>query len=415
MEISAHDRVIRVPPNTDPDYNTDNPLHSLINYTERVQLAAEREVYAQEYLQYLVPFKSLELHGPRATNEDLLDARQQDFVDFQKQNIRGFQLGDFHFVRGWATIDDWTGPFLRLSYRGGPDSALSQAAGHQLSETICAYVKVGDVGVNEPLPLPYNLVSDRYELEIWGYPHADLRSKLDVKGKAAWDRGELIVRPDLIQGSVDDFRRENVTDRPIPQVAPTHAMHPTNPLRLETAWGDHTQTHWDSLDSSNYVHEYSMIVRGWDNYLKVGKSSNPHGGLGGLEYRNLLSNYFEFSDRGELGRIPAAWSFDAFHSKGHQARKEPFLAVDYMDLHIIEPNGGIGIHRHRDNQEIFMVLENEVVMIVGDWNEFSHRGRAFELRTVRAGHFALLKPGQLHGLLNPTDEEIPLLMFGGYD
>ncbi|MFO1002318.1 MAG: hypothetical protein U0936_18480 [Planctomycetaceae bacterium] len=27
------------------------------------------------------------------------------------------------------------------------------------------------------------------------------------------------------------------------------------------------------------------------------------------------------------------------------------------------PNGGIGIHRHRDNQEIFMVLQNEVFMI----------------------------------------------------
>jgi quercetin dioxygenase-like cupin family protein len=84
-----------------------------------------------------------------------------------------------------------------------------------------------------------------------------------------------------------------------------------------------------------------------------------------------------------------------------------------MDLHIVGPNGGIGIHRHRDNQEIFMVLENEV--IVGDWCELPYRQRAFELRTLRAGHFALLKPGQLHGLLNPTDEDIPLLMFGGYD
>jgi hypothetical protein len=158
-----------------------------------------------------------------------------------------------------------------------------------------------------------------------------------------------------------------------------------------------------------------MAVRGWDHFLKVGSSSNPHGGIGKLEYRNLLSNYFEFQNSGELGRTPQPWSRDAFGKKSHGGRREPFLAVDYMDLHIVPPNGGIGIHRHRDNQEIFMVLENEVVMICGDWCEMPFRQRAFEVRTLRAGHFALLKAGQLHGLLNPTDEDIPLLMFGGYD
>jgi hypothetical protein len=31
-----------------------------------------------------------------------------------------------------------------------------------------------------------------------------------------------------------------------------------------------------------------MVVRGWDSYLSVGRSPNPHGGVGTLEYRNLL-------------------------------------------------------------------------------------------------------------------------------
>jgi len=254
---------------------------------------------------------------------------------------------------------------------------------------------------------------------MWAYPGQDLRGRLDARGQAAWDRGELVVRTDLVHGSAEDFRREAVEDKPIPMVAPDHTMHPTRPLRIELKWADHTLRHWDSRDGdrdgNTYVYEFSMMVRGWDHYLKVGGSSNPHGGIGKLEYRTLLSNYFEFQSSGELGRTPAQWSRDALGSKGHGGRREPFLAVDYIDLHIVLPNGGIGIHRHRDNQEIFLVLENEVVMIIGDRCEMPSRQRAFELRTLSAGHFALLKPGQLHGLLNPTDEPIPLLMFGGYD
>ena len=40
---------------------------------------------------------------------------------------------------------------------------------------------------------------------------------------------------------------------------------------------------------------------------------------------------------------------------------------------------------------------------------------ALKLRTLRAGHFALLKPGGLHGMMNATDSDIRLFMFGGYD
>jgi hypothetical protein len=37
------------------------------------------------------------------------------------------------------------------------------------------------------------------------------------------------------------------------------------------------------------------------------------------------------------------------------------------------------------------------------------------VRTLRSGHFAMLKGGQLHGLMNATDVDIFLFMFGGYD
>ncbi len=415
MQISNRDIVVPLAPGESPNYNDNNPLHRLIAVYESLVFAAEREHYAHDELQALFSFASLELHGPAGANSGVLDPREQDFVDFQKQNIKAFALADTTITRGWVSVDAWSGPFLRVSYRGGPDSQLSKAANHQLGTTIRLHLRVGSAETAEPLVVPYNEISDRYEVELWSYPGNDLADKLDTLGKASLARGELLVRPDLIKGSVDDFRRENVADQPIPNVAAEHCMHPTNSLRIELAWSDHSLQHWDSREGRNYTFEFSMVVRGWNNFLKVGVSLNPHGGLGQLEYRNLLSNYFEFQNSDELGRTPADWSFDAFRSKAHGGRREPFLAVDYMDLHIVRPSGGIGIHRHRDNQEIFMVLENEVIMIVGDWCEMPQRQRAFEVRTLRAGHFALLKPGQLHGLLNPTDENIPLLMFGGYD
>jgi mannose-6-phosphate isomerase-like protein (cupin superfamily) len=91
------------------------------------------------------------------------------------------------------------------------------------------------------------------------------------------------------------------------------------------------------------------------------------------------------------------------------------MAVDYMDLHVLKPECGIGLHRHRDNQEVFLMLEGRGFMVVGDWCKMPQRERAFEVRTLRAGHFAMLKGGNLHALMNATDENISLFMFGGYD
>lgn len=416
MQIVSSDPIAQiVPPGTEPDYNSRNPIVRLVERFENIRLAAEREHYQQDLLQALFSVSTMQLYGPRQPNDQILAPPAQDFVDFQKQNLCDYTLGDISLVRGWVKVDEWVGPFLRVTYRGGPDSHLSQLANHDLGSQLKLFLKVGAAETPDLLVVPYNNESDCYELEIWSYPSQDLRSKLDSRGRAAFDRRELIVRPDLVRGTADELRRESVEDKPMTQIALDHSMHPVLPLRIEMAWTDDRTRFWDSRGGTNHVFEFSMIVRGWNNYLKVGGSSNPHGGIGRLEYRNLLSNYFDFQNSGELGRTPEAWSFDAFGSKQHNGRREPFLAVDYMDLHIIRPNACIGLHRHRDNQELFMVLENEVLMVVGDWCEFPHRERALEIRTLPAGHFALLKPGQVHGLLNPTDEDIPLLMFGGYD
>jgi mannose-6-phosphate isomerase-like protein (cupin superfamily) len=416
MQIVHSDSVFKVESGA-PDYNKGNSLLKLLGLMERTRFAAEREQYLMGRAQYLFPFEKLELYGPSGTDKNILDPTKQDNKsDFQKQNVRDFTTADARLVRGLVTAGDWTGAFLRLSYRGGPDSKLSEIAGHKLGDSIQLWLKVGNVAAQSLITVPYNETTDFYEVELWGYPKNDLQDFLDEKGLASLNRGELQARPDLLPGNASDFEREaDLNDKYMIQVAPQNAMHPILPLHLELAWADKSGNFWDSKNGANYKYEFNMILRGWDNFLSVGISPNPHGGVGFLEYRNLMSNYNRYAGSNELGRELEEWNFDAFGSKNHGNRREDFLAVDYMDSHILKPHCGIGMHRHRDNQEVFLMLNGRGLMVVGDWCKMPERERCFEIRTLRAGHFAMLKGGNLHALMNPTDEDIFLFMFGGYD
>jgi mannose-6-phosphate isomerase-like protein (cupin superfamily) len=109
------------------------------------------------------------------------------------------------------------------------------------------------------------------------------------------------------------------------------------------------------------------------------------------------------------------WNLDASGRKAQQGQTESFLAVDYMDLHLMDPACGIGLHRHRDNSEAFLMLDGEGWMVIGDWADTGRRARCFEVRLLRSGHLALLKGGNLHGLSNPGAGRAALFMFGGYD
>jgi mannose-6-phosphate isomerase-like protein (cupin superfamily) len=416
VNIVHTDVVIDVPPGTSPNYSANNPLLKLLHLMSQVQLAASRESYITDRIQYLFPVADLSLYGPSGADHSLFDpANQDNKTDFQKQNVDDFHTADTFLVRGLATAGGWTGPFLRLSYRGGPDSLLSQRAGHQLGGQIRVWVEVGQASTPQPITVPYNDVSDRYEVELWGYPNNDLADQLDVRGRAALQRGELVVRTDLIKGSAADFDRESVDGRYLVEVAPQNTMHPILPLPVRVAWSDQSGQVWDSRDGANYQYEFNMIVRGWYNYLGVGISANPHGGVGFLEYRNLMSNYGRYAARPELERILQPWNFDAFGRKGHIGDVERFMSVDYMDLHIVLPNCGIGLHRHRDNQEVFLMMDGQGFMVVGDWCKLDSRERCMEVRTLQAGHFAMLKGGNLHALMNPSTENMSLFMFGGYD
>jgi mannose-6-phosphate isomerase-like protein (cupin superfamily) len=380
--------------------------------------AEELNYYVSDSIQFLFPFSHLDMYGPAGGDHSILNPQFQDNkTDFQKQNIKDFVLTDTFLVRGWVNVGNATRPFLKISYDGSPDSALSQLSDHRLDAFIYLWLKIQGVETGDYIKVPYNEITNRYEVEIWGYPDNDLFDHLSGKGKQALQNGNLIIRNDLIHGTKADFDREGLDDQNMYQHAPENTMHPLLPLKIELAWVDHTKTFWDSQNGNNYHYEFNMILRGWENFMQVGVSAHPHGGIGFLHYRNLLSNYKPYTDPAELARTLMPWMFDAGGTKAGNGfiRNERSLTVDYLDLHILKPDCGIGIHRHRDNQEIFFLMTGKAYMMVGDWYKFPDRERAFEIRTLLPGSLSLLKPGQLHSLINALDTDAVLLMFGGYD
>lgn len=418
MFIVHGEAAFEIPRGSEVNYTANNPLVRLIRMIQNIRFCAETEYYLYDQTQFLFPYSHLQLYGPQGDDFSILDPVLQDNkIDFQKQNVRDFSTTDTVLARGWASVGNWTGPFLKVIYSANPESKLAKASGNQLNGSIRLWMKIGNKITPELLVVPYNELTDHYELELWGYPGSDLRNFLDEKGRAAFDAGLLVNRPDLILGSMGDFAREGLDGKDMRFVAPEHSMHPILPLVLELAWANDTASIWDSLDGANYHYQFNMILRGWDNYLGVGISANPHGGIGFLHYRNLMSNYFYPGKKipTELGRTLKPWNFNAHGNKNTPGTIENFMTVDYMDLHILKPNCGIGLHRHRDNQEVFFMVNGYGLMVVGDWCKMPERERCFEVRPLRSGHMAMLKGGNLHGLMNLTDEDASLFMFGGYD
>lgn len=413
-QIVPTDTVTPVPHGTVPPYDQDNPLLRLLGLVEQTPLVAAREAYDPASLQYLFPLSQLELWGPAASDQ-LDPVQQDDKTDFQKQNVRDFRLTDTRVVRGWVSVGGERVPFLHLSYRAGPDSTLARSAG-RLGESVgCVFSLRGGPAVT--VRAPYDPESGRYVIEIWGRSGHGFRDLVDSRGKAALEAGRLQGRDDLGFGGSGELAREEVDGVDLRSVARGHLMHPVLPLHLDVRWTavpDGTGAADPATGTARFGFE--MQVRGWDNYLSVGTSPNPHGGVGFLEYRNLLSNYGMFRGSRELARVLETWNLNADGNKDHvPGTVEDFMAVDYMDLHVMEAACGIGLHRHRDNQEVFLMLDGSGTMVVGDWADSGTRHRCFEVRTLQTGSLAMLRGGNLHGLHNPGDRRALLFMFGGYD
>src|SRR5688572_21933035 len=121
MNIVESDADAFTPLEDGVDYNANNPIRWLVRSAERSWPVAEREHYLPDSVQHLFPFSDLGLYGPRNNPNP---RNQDEKNDFAKQNVSTFRLGDYSVTRGYVSAGGWTGCFLRLTYRGGPLTAL---------------------------------------------------------------------------------------------------------------------------------------------------------------------------------------------------------------------------------------------------------------------------------------------------
>ena len=64
MNFPITDGFVPVQPPGKPSYDSNNPLVRVMREVERVTLAAERDAYLADSLQYLFPYRDLALYGP---------------------------------------------------------------------------------------------------------------------------------------------------------------------------------------------------------------------------------------------------------------------------------------------------------------------------------------------------------------
>ncbi|MEV7186862.1 cupin domain-containing protein [Kitasatospora sp. NPDC093102] len=81
-------------------------------------------------------------------------------------------------------------------------------------------------------------------------------------------------------------------------------------------------------------------------------------------------------------------------------REDAPAGVAFIDLVVLPPHTSIGLHRHADNQETYVVLSGQGRMTLD--------GEAFE---VRAGDVIPNRPYGEHGLANTSDDDLQLLVF----
>jgi quercetin dioxygenase-like cupin family protein len=78
--------------------------------------------------------------------------------------------------------------------------------------------------------------------------------------------------------------------------------------------------------------------------------------------------------------------------------------IRFMNYTILPPGTTIGIHKHKDDEELYIILEGNGTMTVDG-----------ETRAVSAGDVIVNKPFGTHGLSNNSNEDLKILVMEVYN
>lgn len=81
--------------------------------------------------------------------------------------------------------------------------------------------------------------------------------------------------------------------------------------------------------------------------------------------------------------------------------KEDFKTnISFINYTVLPPETSAGIHQHKDDEEVYIILEGSGIMTVDG-----------ESRSVTKGDVIINRPFGSHGLLNNSKEEMKILVF----
>ncbi|MFI6104259.1 cupin domain-containing protein [Streptomyces sp. NPDC051310] len=80
-------------------------------------------------------------------------------------------------------------------------------------------------------------------------------------------------------------------------------------------------------------------------------------------------------------------------------REDAPAGIAFVDLVVLPPRSSIGVHRHADDQETYVILSGRGRMTL-DGEEFA----------VHAGDVVPNRPHGAHGLVNDSDDDLKLLV-----
>lgn len=371
-----------------PDYDNDNPIVTLTQTAKSVPLAGAPEQYYLDSLHYLFPLESF---GIPADDPSLAT----DGRNSTKQALRRYQLGDYTLVKGLVNYGGGRRNFLNVSYRCDPN-------GDSFAGEVLLTLAVGNV--ERELSMGYDRETGCYQLEIWAVPPAaeptlpgGLRSLIPHK--------RLLLDDTALPGNPLDYVAERV-EGTLWDIGDTNDInHPLRPAGLTLTFRDSNSR----VDGPHKV-AFKMVRRGYDAFHTRRWGNNPHGGTGST--RGTVFYVAENEEPDGILRSLEPGEPLADGSPAAEAVTERFYTAKYMMLVEFGPSASIGIHRHTHYMDSFWVIHGSGMAVMADAVPIDGTEQTVELRRLRAFEGFIARPGQMHGMLRDSGEELEIFAFG---
>jgi len=278
-------------------------------------------------------------------------------------------------VKGLISFGGSPRNFLKVGYLG--------FAGDKQPVT----AEIGVNAVRKKVSMQYSAEEGCHALEVWALPAGEAAS-LPTSIRQAIERGTIVLDPALLPGNPLDYQPVRIKSSAWETGDANDPNHPLRPARVGLTF----QSASGKSDGPHQV-AFKMIRRGFQNYRSDRWGNNPHGGTGSTE--SILFFNDESNDPDHISRKPG----------------EGF-PVKYMMYVRFGPGASIGIHRHQGNVDSFWITRGSGMGVVADAVELDGAERTVELRRIQAFEGMIVRPGQMHGLLRDTEDDLEMFALG---